>query len=462
MAGAVGGNFNTPSAASRLGPAGNFPSSPMYSNGDERLAHAALSPGSPLGPSTPGIGAGQPLGSPMSLNRSGYGLPDVSDASRMQRGESRTSPSSRTKSDMGREDHRPSSLGPEDSLNKGRSKGVKKLLSKVTAVGLDGESVRSGSLEKQQSAEVDEGPDRNRASVLSAKGQQDTADAPVASRFASIINDGRKRSASALGFSGPTERSTSSGPDTFDPPPVPAVSMPPGGYYNDPALAASQTSLDIGPFQNPVPPPRHESKTIAQQQRKKPLPVPTDGLPVDDDVVAELASRPGRPARNSAAALPATRSSSETGSPNVNIGSSPKANANGSATFGSRLSAQSIGSATLEAARKSVSSFKNSTSGGTTSQSQQFASTTPSMASLREVADDSTSMSRAQFGATPTPSRTRNRSGSTQRGRDSADWLKPTETRATPASAPSSSVAARCRPSTRSRTWRRETCRRGR
>ncbi|KAK0537019.1 hypothetical protein OC835_001843 [Tilletia horrida] len=427
MGGLQGSQFNTPSnqglspnAGSRLGASGG-----AFSNGDERLAHAALSPGSPAGPSTPGLGAhGQPLGSPMSINRSNYGFPDLAGAAGA---EGVSGPTSIAKSEGGVE-QRPSSSGADESLSKGRSKGLKKLFSKVANSGVDGESLRSNSLEQQASLDVDE---NQRSSQILGKGRE-SADA-LAPRFASIVSDGQKRSASALGFSSPSPQEELRAPEPErNAKPAAEVTLPPGGYYNDPTLAVSQTSLDIGPFQNPVPPPRFESKTAASQQ-KKTLPNAPANADATDEIVAELAARPGRPARGSqAGASPAlNRDSSETTSPNFNAAGSPKANGNGSSTFGSRFSTQSLGSATLEAARKSVSSLRagSAATSATTAQNQQFASTTPSMASLREIDDGN---SRAQFGATPVPARSRNRSGSNSRNRESTDFLKPSEQRATP------------------------------
>ncbi|CAD6901182.1 unnamed protein product [Tilletia controversa] len=292
------------------------------------------------------------------------------------------------------------------------------------------------------------GLDPNRASQISnGKGRESGDGSPLAPRFAGVVNDGQRRSASALGFASPSpnanlspnDRSRSPDPDTADKL-YKEVKSPPGGYYNDPAMAVSQSSLDIGPFQNPVPPPRFESKALTQQ-RKKGLPAQPEDRPrtaeADDDIVAELASRPGRPARDSNAGASMTRTSSETGSPVINITSSP--NMNGSANAGATSRPHSIGSVTLEAARKSVSSVRNSPTAASSAaaaasasaaRDAQFASTTPSMASLREVTDDSASASRMQFSSTPVPARSlRNRSGSTSRN---SDFLKPSEQRSTP------------------------------
>ncbi|KAK0546711.1 hypothetical protein OC845_004469 [Tilletia horrida] len=365
----------------------------LYSNGEDRLAHAALSPGSPLGPPTPNA---QVLGSPMSIGRAGYGFPDNAGGASSPPTVVRTEP----------DGQRPSSLGAEDSLNKGRGKGIKKLLSKVAGgSGADGESARSGSLDADENA-----------AEQSGKG----------------LSVSQKRSASALGLSSPVETAHLPEDDSLAKQPIVEVPMPPGGYYNDPSLAASQTSLDIGPFQNPVPPPRIESKTIAQAKRAVTRPESVPGLDAEDAFIADLASRPARPARNSNNVPPSAsgqRGSSEMASPSTGNMGSPTMN--GNSTFGSRMSAQSLGSATLEAARKSVSSLRGSLTSNTQQNQQQFASTTPSMASLREAADSSTASGRTtSFGATPTPSRSRNSGGSKRR--ESQDWLKPSEQRSTP------------------------------
>ncbi|KAE8220766.1 hypothetical protein CF319_g5761 [Tilletia indica] len=429
LPGAPATQFNTPlkaglspNPALRLGAVAAYP----QSNGDDRLSHAALSPGSPLGPSTPGVGAhGQSLGSPMSVGRSAYGFPDANGTK--NDATPALSPIAKSEASMGRD--RSSSVGADESLGKGRGKGLKKLFSKVAGGAVDAESLRSGSLDRQTPVEAEEMPERNRASQISNGKGRESGDGPVAPRFASIVSDGQKRSASALGILNNSEPQRSPDPDAVEKPTL-EVNSPPGGYYNDPALAVSQTSLDIGPFQNPVPPPRLDSKALLNQ-RKKTLPDKPDGsADVDDAIVAELASRPGRPARDSAAGATMVRTSSENGSPIVNITSTPKMNGNGTGSFSSRMSAQSIGSGTIETARKSVSSVRNSPS-TTTPANHQFASTTPSMASLREVTDDSGSISRAQFGSTPVPerSRSRNRSGSNSR---ISDFLKPSEQRSTP------------------------------